>query len=302
MAASRFFHSIRRPRVRSRRTIPPNRKNLLKLLAKHVVAPFEHVTQLTAIVVALNGPPPDNDEEPLSNPCHPACAKHAESDYCRESWQLHVAEAQRRPEAHWHMCEFGMYCAMIPVAHEGNCLAAVKLACTASLSEDEFDRHVSLLDLLVEGFVVLHADFLCRLSSPLRDRAESGSVPIDGSEAIAPLRITHPQVEQAIRHIKTSFRDSSLTVAGVARHLGMHVNYLCHLFSAQTGLRMSRFITNQRIDLAKTLLATTNHQIKRIAHDAGYAHPNWFSHMFTLHTGMTPEKYRRGVRFKASDR
>jgi transcriptional regulator GlxA family with amidase domain len=56
---------------------------------------------------------------------------------------------------------------------------------------------------------------------------------------------------------------------------------------------MGWFIASRRVELAKTLLATTDRQIKYIAHETGHANPNWFCHVFNVHTGLTPGEYRR---------
>ena len=291
-----YFHRVRRRKHDHRSAVPSNCESLLKLLVECVVEPFERLMHTTAIVVPLPGMQSDDDEEPQPNPCHPACAQYASSDYCRESWQLHLAETKRRPEAHWHTCDFGMFCAMVPVAYQSHCLAAVKLACPASISEETFDQNVAFLDILVESFSVSHADFLKRLVETTNGLDK---VDIAGSDddrvSVFPAK-AHPHVEQATQYIEAHFSDPGLTVVGVARHLGIHANHLCHLFAKQVGRRMSRFIADCRIASAKTLLATTNHQIKRIAHETGHAHPNWFSHMFTLHTGMTPGEYRIKLR------
>jgi AraC family L-rhamnose operon transcriptional activator RhaR/AraC family L-rhamnose operon regulatory protein RhaS len=59
---------------------------------------------------------------------------------------------------------------------------------------------------------------------------------------------------------------------------------------------MGSFIVGRRIDDAQMLLATTDLQIKRIALRTGHANEAWFSHLFRVHTGITPTAYRRQSR------
>jgi len=59
---------------------------------------------------------------------------------------------------------------------------------------------------------------------------------------------------------------------------------------------MSWYLAVRRVELAKTLLATTHRQVKVIARDTGHANPNWFCHVFRVHTGLTPNGYRRQSR------
>ena len=61
---------------------------------------------------------------------------------------------------------------------------------------------------------------------------------------------------------------------------------------------MSRYIAVRRVELAKTLLVTTDWQIKRIARETGHANPTWFSHVFGVHTGCTPGEHRRRARLE----
>lgn len=300
MAESRYFRRVRCRKAAAQPAITPTIENLIKLLTESVVEPFQRVMNMDVIVVPFPEPNSVADDEPPSNPCHPACAQYANTDYCRESWQLHMAEARRVPEAHWHRCDMGMYCAVVPVAYEGHCLAAAKFACGATLDEATFDRHVVFLDILVENFSESRAEFLARLVKTRRASHASNAANADTDQTSVGPSARHPRIEESLEYIQTNLCNAGLTVVGVARHVGVHANHLCQLFSRQVGQRMSRYITDQRIELAKTLLATTNYQIKRIAHDTGHAHPNWFSHLFTVHTGMTPGEYRRKARSECS--
>ena len=72
-----------------------------------------------------------------------------------------------------------------------------------------------------------------------------------------------------------------------------NASYLAHLFSQQLHLRMSKYIAQRRIDRAKNLLLDTDWQIKRVALECGFANPDWFSHTFHEHSGVTPTEYRQ---------
>jgi transcriptional regulator GlxA family with amidase domain len=105
----------------------------------------------------------------------------------------------------------------------------------------------------------------------------------------------HPQVRRAIALIERRANEPQLNVAAIATELGMNATYLAHLFREETGVRMSRLIAWHRIEIAKTLLSTTDWQVKRIAYESGHGNPNWFSHVFRLHTGDSPSEYRDRV-------
>jgi two-component system response regulator YesN len=106
---------------------------------------------------------------------------------------------------------------------------------------------------------------------------------------------SHPKIAEALRCIEEGLSDPTLTVEDIATRLGLHPTYLSRLFTEQTGQRMSRFIAARRIEKARHLLATTDWQIKRVALETGHANPNWFCHIFQLHTGLSPREYRRNA-------
>ena len=293
MLGGHHFKRIRHRRPARAATDRPKGRTLLALLTHYLVEPFARIgsTSVHAVPIDLSGP--EVSEDPSPNPGHPACAEHADSDYCRESWQLHLAELRRRPETHWHKCDYGMLCAIVPVVYQNRCIAAIKLACPASMPEKDFERQVELLDVLARDFVVSRADSLARL---LRDQAvavEPEGLPSGQGDERAEQHPNHPQVLRALQYIDEHLSDPGLAVSRIARELDIHPTYLSQLFADQVGQRMSRFIAARRVELAKTLLATTGWQVKRIAHETGHANPNWFCHVFSVHTGLTPGEYRR---------
>jgi AraC-like DNA-binding protein len=296
-----YFKRIRRHRVSHASDIQPDADSLIALLSHQVIERYARISDVKAIAIPLVLRGPTEAEDPPSNPGHPACADYADSDYCRESWQLHLAELKIRPETHWHTCDHGKRCAYAPVLYRDRCLAVVRLACSASMTEEEFEHHAELLDTLVRDFVFWQADFLERLLRAERAATEFGGPPAESTAEPHDRRPSHPQVLRALEYIDEHLSDQKLTIARIAGELDVHPYYLSHLFAEQVGQRMSRFIAARRVELAKSLLATTHWQIKRIAHETGHANPNWFSHVFSAHTGLTPLGYRRKARAQARD-
>ncbi len=76
----------------------------------------------------------------------------------------------------------------------------------------------------------------------------------------------------------------------------LSVDYISHLFTKKTGQCLSDYITAQRMELAKQLLATTNYSVSRIAMEAGYNNLSYFSRIFKRETGITPQKWRKTSR------
>ncbi len=274
---------------------------LLNVLSQHVVERFLRLngTGVQAVPVALPDAP--DAEDPPPNPCHPECRQFAQTEYCQESWQLHLAELERCPRSHWHRCQYERYCAYVPVAFRGRCLAVVKIASSAAMSEPEFARHVELLDLLAQDFVNRQAGYCERVLETMPSAGRAAEA-FDQPQQAQPPSAKHPKIIVALRCIEEWLGDPALTVERIATRLELHPTYLSRLFAEQTGQRMSRFIAARRIEKARHLLATTDWQIKRIALETGHANPNWFCHVFQQYTGLTPGDYRSELRQETARR
>ncbi len=269
----------------------PSSQAFLGQLEGHVTDRFTRISGLPVVTIPLDLPGYTEAESSRAGKIHPACTEFANTEYCRESWHSHLAELKRRPEVHWHRCDFGLLCAFVPVVWRDQCLAGLKVVSAGSMAEDAFERNVELLDVLVESFVARESDLLARLLAPAAD-GRSGAISAEHPKG----RPDHPRIVSALAFIEEHLRDPELTVGRVARELDLNPTYLAHLFAQRVGERMSRHIADKRLELAKELLATTDWQIKRIAFETGHANPDWFSHVFHVRVGVTPGKYRREVR------
>lgn len=291
MAKRHFLHRKHDSRANRKLDRKPTMATLLELVQEQVIDRFAHMSSTGVQAVALAVAEP-NDEDPAPNPSHPACLEFASTDYCHESWQLHLAKLKRRPETHWGTCQHLRMCAMIPIVCRNRCLAVVKLAGPASLDKVEFERVVDIMELLVRDFAASHGDFLERVPGGITGSEASAACAEPTVEPTPAIEPTHPQVLRALEYVEAHLSDPRLTVAGVASVLDVCASYLSEVFVEQTGERMSRFIAAQRVEKAKKLLATTDWQVKRIAIETGHANPNWFCHVFHVHTGLTPGEYR----------
>lgn len=190
---------------------------------------------------------------------------------------------------HWHVCEHQKLCGIVPVTDRGECLAACKLVCDEDVDEEHFQRHLMLLEILVENWTQQHRH-------AAEDASAQGAAQNAATAARDEAEEWHPKVRRAVQYIRAHAAEPSLTVARVARVVGANSTYLGHIFAEQLGIRMHRYILRQRIELAKRLLATTNWQVKRVAHESGHRNADWFSHVFRAETGFTPLAYRTCAR------
>jgi len=100
------------------------------------------------------------------------------------------------------------------------------------------------------------------------------------------------KVHQARMLIRENI-ENGISPADIARNLGMSYSLLRQQFHAMTGISMSEYFTLQRINLAKTLLSTTDKSIKEIAFESGYESVSRFCTAFTQYSGITASEFRR---------
>lgn len=295
VASGNHFRDLHRTDAHNQHPQTDNCGQLLASLQEQVISRFGRLSGLAVVTVPVGA----TDRSRVSAsaiPSHPDCAAHAQSAYCVKSLQSHLDRLRRRPVAHWHRCRFGKLCAYVPVVWDRRCVAACNLVCPESMGQDRFERYVELLDVLVENFTVRKTELLSKLEP-------RGDGPAEVRPTLTPHhgghgngQSCHPRVLEAIEFIHRCLSDSNMTVTSVARHLDMNPSYLAHLFTEQTGTRMSRYIATRRIKLAEHCLTSTNWQIKRVAYESGHVNADWFSHVFHAHTGLTPRQYRRRMR------
>ncbi|MDA9942067.1 helix-turn-helix domain-containing protein [Luminiphilus sp.] len=85
----------------------------------------------------------------------------------------------------------------------------------------------------------------------------------------------------------------------MAQKLGVSARTLARRFSAATGVSITEYRQQRRLDEAQALLRRTNLSIMEIGHAVGLADASHFTRMFREQTGLTPSGYRIAVREKA---
>jgi AraC-like DNA-binding protein len=186
----------------------------------------------------------------------------------------------------------------VPLLVSGRCVAALKIVCPPDTRTERFDACVKVLDALVRDYATRNAEFLSEAVRPELQDTEDASEALDQPTQTAN---NHRQIiQRAVEYIEAKLADPRLSVADVARHLGLHADYLSNCFVRRTGQRMTYYIADRRTERAKNLLVATRWTIKRIAERCGFANTNWFSHVFRTHAGMTPGEFRKADSSKAT--
>ena len=99
-------------------------------------------------------------------------------------------------------------------------------------------------------------------------------------------------IQKVISRIEADFTaDQSLKTH--ADLLGISPSYLSSLFKKETGITLTEYVNQRRIEYSIFLLNTTNMQIQTVALNCGIPDINYFTRLFKKQIGKTPSEYKR---------
>lgn len=99
-------------------------------------------------------------------------------------------------------------------------------------------------------------------------------------------------MDELIKYIKSNF-GSKLSLEFLAEHTHFSREYLSRYFKQYTGQNISDFLTDIRINKAKSLLRSTTHSINDISMYCGYPSISNFQKAFKRLTLLSPSAYRK---------
>lgn len=103
------------------------------------------------------------------------------------------------------------------------------------------------------------------------------------------------RVLAVLEHIDAQL-DGDLEVAELASIAHLSPSRLSHLFTAQVGTSLARYIEAQRLELAARLLEMTPDPVAEVARRVGFRDPLYFSRRFRVLRGLSPSAHRAGHR------
>jgi two-component system response regulator YesN len=101
-------------------------------------------------------------------------------------------------------------------------------------------------------------------------------------------------ISKAKNYIEINYK-KDISLDDVSRTVDISPYYFSKLFKEETGENFIDYLTNIRIEKAKSLLKNSDLSIKNICVDTGYSDPNYFSRIFKKLVGVTPTEYREGL-------
>ena len=105
---------------------------------------------------------------------------------------------------------------------------------------------------------------------------------------------TENQKKQEIEQIKDYILknlDQNLNLPNVAELFHFNPNYFSQYFSKHVGKGFIDYLTQARIDLAKSLLVEKDLKISEVALRCGFDSAEYFSRVFKKNVGLSPSQY-----------
>jgi AraC-like DNA-binding protein len=131
------------------------------------------------------------------------------------------------------------------------------------------------------------AIFNLRATSTLYALVRLASLQRDGNEC----SVAERYVREAERHIRDHFA-SIESVCEVARAVGISHDHLRHVFRSQRRRNLVQYLSEVRIDRARTLLVHSRIPLKQISRMCGFNDEFYFSAVFRRIVGIPPGQYR----------
>lgn len=108
------------------------------------------------------------------------------------------------------------------------------------------------------------------------------------------VRTPDRMINQAI-DLMYSRLGGKLLLRDLSSEYGVSVPYFCKKFRESTGTTPHKFITNLRIDKAKSMLSRNQFRLSQIALECGFSDQSQFTNTFKKITRLTPSQYKNST-------
>ncbi len=95
------------------------------------------------------------------------------------------------------------------------------------------------------------------------------------------------------KHYLSDHLTQEIRTEDIAKTVGLSPYHLSRLFKTHTGMTMREYLTRERVEAAKQLLAATDRTIPQIASLLRFCDQSYFTMVFRRQTGQTPGEYKK---------
>lgn len=105
----------------------------------------------------------------------------------------------------------------------------------------------------------------------------------------------NPYVKE-MKQIITDDISRHITVEEIANRIHLYPTYCSELFRRETGMTISEYAVQARIEAAKELLGDSSLTIRDVAEQTGFCDRFYFSRIFRQKAGQSPTEYRQMIK------
>ena len=98
-------------------------------------------------------------------------------------------------------------------------------------------------------------------------------------------------VMKCLNYMDSHFNEK-ITVGQLAEYVGLNPRYLSTLFRKEKGVTIIEYLTEMRVEVARSLLTGTEYTYAQIAYSLAFCSQSHFCAVFREKTGYTPHQYR----------
>ena len=133
-------------------------------------------------------------------------------------------------------------------------------------------------------------------SSPVANLRRLKGIVNDLFEQKTAIQMSDKQIlcEEIVQHIKNNFSDATLCLASLAKQFCVSERFVYNAVMDVTGMNVSNFMAQCRMQEAARLLRDTDENVSSIAEKCGYPVESTFYRNFKKYYHMTPADYKSG--------
>ncbi len=83
-----------------------------------------------------------------------------------------------------------------------------------------------------------------------------------------------------------------ILISDLAKFTGLNESYLSRLFKKETGLTVTQYVQNEKLNAARNMLTFSDYHPSQIASLLAFSNQSYFIKVFSEKNGVTPKKYR----------
>ena len=170
---------------------------------------------------------------------------------------------------------------------EGNGAHVIILTAYSDFSYAQSAVKLGAVDYLLKPF---HDGELEEAVERLADRGGHG--PARAAPEI-PSGAKSKYVMESLRYVSEHYAEPDMSIAQVAKSLGISEGHLSHVFKRETGRTLGSYVTDYRIQRAKELLRDCRSKVYEVAEAVGYRDITYFSAAFKKAAGVSPSEYQK---------